>query len=167
MSESDLHFYARSGRISELRRALQDGAAIDERDQFGLTPLHYAVAQKQDAMVEELLADGANLAAQDRDGKTPLYYAAELRLARLAKRLIEASPASLSVADNYGNQPLWAAAFAATLVIAGRDYDLVSFMLEHGADPNHRNSGNLCPMDIAKRASTPELLKILESGIRG
>jgi hypothetical protein len=48
---------------------------IYERDEFLMTPLHWAICQKQSSITDLLIERGANLNAQDDQGNTPLHTA--------------------------------------------------------------------------------------------
>jgi ankyrin repeat protein len=144
--------------VSELQSAIAKGADLDEKDQFGATPLHYAVAERNDYLVGILLEHGADVLAQDMDGKTSLHYAIEYRLPSVAERLLRKSTKVVHISDKFGNQPLWTAAFN-----ANGDYELVSLLLSFGGDARHCNSVNLTPLDIASRKSDDALLYILSS----
>ncbi|MFI8802760.1 ankyrin repeat domain-containing protein [Micromonospora chalcea] len=72
--------------LPRLRQLLDDGAAVEDADEHGLTLLHHAVDVEGDGALQSggplhvdvtafLLARGANPDAVDRDGRTPLDYA--------------------------------------------------------------------------------------------
>ncbi|MFI5833971.1 ankyrin repeat domain-containing protein [Micromonospora sp. NPDC051300] len=72
--------------LSRLRQLLNDGAAVQEPDEHGMTLLHHAVDVEGDGALQSggplhvdvtafLLARGANPNAVDRRGRTPLDYA--------------------------------------------------------------------------------------------
>jgi ankyrin repeat protein len=54
----------------------QPDIAVDERDNMGLTPLHWAAQQSDRDSVEVLLKFGANPNLVDRNGLTALHWAA-------------------------------------------------------------------------------------------
>ena len=55
---------------------LEKGAKLDQRDDEGATPLHWAARYgASPEFFDMLLAHGAKLDAKDRRGKTPLHYA--------------------------------------------------------------------------------------------
>lgn len=84
-----LHEAARSGRVSEAERLLQQGAPLNAPDEAGRTPLILAVIHGHAAMVQRLMALGANPALVDQGGLTALQHARRLGLDRIAS-LIEA-----------------------------------------------------------------------------
>ncbi len=84
-----LHEAARTGRIPQLERALQQGAPINATNGAGQTALMLAVIHGQTATVQRLLTLGANKALLDRDGSSALQHARRLGLDRIAS-IIEA-----------------------------------------------------------------------------
>lgn len=47
-----------------------------EKDDYGLTSLHHAVAKGDIEVVKSLLKEGASIDSRDNAGRTPLHYAA-------------------------------------------------------------------------------------------
>lgn len=53
------------------------GASLKQRDESGVTPLHWAAwRQRNPAVIEELIRGGAEVNARANDGRTPLHWAA-------------------------------------------------------------------------------------------
>jgi ankyrin repeat protein len=61
-----------------VKELLAGGADIRERDDDGMTLLHWAVVTHRTAAVQALIAGGADVNAVDRFGYTPLLYAATI-----------------------------------------------------------------------------------------
>lgn len=158
MSQIDLQKLAIQNRAEELRAAIMEGADPNERDSLGSTALLAAIAYKSLDVIPVLLEHGADVTVQDKDGSTALHYAVEHKLPQVAEQLLRKNPRIVAIADKFGNEPLWTAVFNAK-----GDYELVSLLLRHGANPQHRNNANLTPVDIAKRKDDAALLRILES----
>jgi hypothetical protein len=153
-----IHELARLNLAPELQATLASGSDPNEKDNFGTTALQYAIAEKNDDAAAVLLENGADVTVQDSEGKTALHYAIEHGLPRLAELLLKKNPTVMGIGDNCGNEPLWTAAFNAK-----GNYELVSLLMRHGADPTHRNRVNLSPLDIARRKGDEALLHILQS----
>merc|ERR1719217_1085891 len=68
----DLHTAVATDDLVIVHDLIRAGAAIDQRDEFGSTPLHRAAWQGDISIVQTLLAFGAKADAQRKDGKTPL-----------------------------------------------------------------------------------------------
>jgi ankyrin repeat protein len=155
---SRIHDLVRSDGLEKLRKALEEGAVLDNKDEFGVTALQHAVAQKIDDAALLLLHHGADGTLRDPQGKTALHYAVEWNRYRVAEELIKRAPSIIEIADNFGNQPLWTAAFNAR-----GDYRFVELLLKHGADPCHVNNVGKTPQDIGTRKQDEKLLQLLKS----
>ena len=162
MTRFDIHRSARLGDLDALRSAVAAGADINERDEFGATALKCAIAEKRVDAVMLLLDIGADVSDQGKDGSTALHYAIEHKLPKVLEALVKNCPEAITISDKHGNQPLWTAAFNAR-----GDYEMVSMLLNCGADPEHINNVSLSPLDIPKRKGEPALLQLLESKVEG
>jgi ankyrin repeat protein len=81
---------ARAGKLPEVERLLQQGAALNAADAAGRTPLILAAMQGHTAVVQRLLAAGANPALIDNDGLNAQQHARRLGFDGIA-HLIEAA----------------------------------------------------------------------------
>lgn len=99
---------ASSGSTEEINALAQAGADFNIRDDFGQTPLVYALNNGQ-AVIQALINQGANVNAQTNAGWTPLMYAAR---------------------DAGGN--------------------IISVLLQAGADPNITNNDGQTAIQIAQ-----------------
>ena len=75
------------GDVAQAASLLDQGAAIDARDQAGRTPLMLAVTQDRLELVRLLLARGADPNAADNAGNTPLQQATKRNLQDVAELL--------------------------------------------------------------------------------
>ncbi|MSQ27214.1 MAG: ankyrin repeat domain-containing protein [Dehalococcoidia bacterium] len=73
-----LHLAAHFGRKTVADALIAGGATVDARstNDLGNTPLHAAIAGRQDAIAGLLLANDADIDAADRSGNTALHIAA-------------------------------------------------------------------------------------------
>ncbi|RYF43218.1 MAG: ankyrin repeat domain-containing protein, partial [Comamonadaceae bacterium] len=85
------HEAARTGRLPELERLLQQGADLNAPDDAGRTALVLAVIHGHSAMVQRLLALGANPALVDREGLNALQHARRLGREEIVRMLEAAS----------------------------------------------------------------------------
>lgn len=153
-----------SGSNEVLTRLLVDkGFAIDDVDDEGDTPLHYAARRMNELMVKILLKSEADVTATTdgkvvrtstlsypginattAGGQTALHLVASQigpKSITIAKILLE-SGVAVNLADWVGVTALHAAA-------SGGDINLVELLLQNGADPNLQDSTGWTPLHIA------------------
>jgi len=69
---TQLHGAVVAGCDEAIRFLIESGATVDQRDEFGNTPLHKAAWLRQINTVKLLVAHGADLGAKQKDRLTPL-----------------------------------------------------------------------------------------------
>ena len=81
---------------------VERGADVNAQyDKKKWTPLHFAVCNENDALVQTLTSSGADVNVKDKDGQTPLHIAAEHGPLSVVKDLIKAG-ADLTIKDISG-----------------------------------------------------------------
>jgi ankyrin repeat protein len=103
-------------------------------DEYGRTPLHYAVIERNLAAVKDLLAAGGDPSVCDDDGWTPLHFAAQEYAPDICAALLSAG-APVDVRDSQGNTPLFRAVFDSR----GRG-EVIRVLRAHGASPTLANA---------------------------
>ncbi len=116
------------------------GAKVDLRDQYGLTPLMYALLNRDDSNRLLLLKSHAPVETQ-----TAFFQAAALDDVPLMTKLARANPALPTLRAVSGATPLHVAA----LWNARRS---LAWLLKHGATTTDRDAYALCPLHYACRA---------------
>gem|GEM_PF-1344991 len=76
------------GDIEDVRRLIDLGANVDERDQEGITPLIEAIRHQNGAVIEILLEHGANPNQADNGDNTALMMAALTGQAQVVRQLL-------------------------------------------------------------------------------
>ena len=127
-----------------VRACLAVGADPTARGVLGLTPLHWAAAFNQPAVLTALVAAGADPTARDKNGGTPLHYAAEYTTTPAVLTTLVVAGADLTARDKYGKTPLhWAAAYTKTPAV-------ITALVNAGADPTARDENGQLPWDVAQ-----------------
>jgi ankyrin repeat protein len=143
-----VHYVLKRGADIEARRKrgtplLNRGAAIEVRDDYDKTPLHYAAYLGHEAIVKLLLDRGADIEARDEDGQTPLHYAAHLSHEAIVKLLLDRGAATEARDGYYGQTPLYFA------VGRGSSEDIVKLLLDRGAYVDARDICDQTPLNLA------------------
>lgn len=134
-------YHCEDGEALKMITALAEkGAAIDARDNYGLTPLLIAAGGKPKSALY-LLGRGADAGAKDNYGNTPLILAARAGNPDLIRALTEKA-ADVNASNDEGSTPLIGAS------IHG-DIGIVRYLLGKGADPLHRDGYGKTARDYA------------------
>jgi ankyrin repeat protein len=173
------------GGLDVVRLLLDSNADVDTRDNSGKTPLHYAAADGHLKVTQLLLQRNAECNAQDDQGYTPLRCASEAAELGLMRLLLDRG-ADADACDNSGNTPLHQAAVN-TLVEVARillvyaevnarndcgstplhlaaeegELDVVSLLLDCGADVHVRDNSGNTPLHIASTNGHRGVVQIL------
>jgi len=159
MTDIDTFFdLVEQDEIVRLRKLIQAGFDVNQKNKFGSSALHIAVVKDLLDLAKLLIDSGINLNMQDKEGKTSLHHVAEYNRIVLGKVLLD-NGAGLSIQDKYGNQPLWTAVFNDK----GRDdrIEIIKLFIKYGADINHKNAVGKSPKDIVTIAGYTNLVNIL------
>ena len=105
----EIHDAARQGDIAKIETLLtKNPELVNARDNRDCRPLHFAVNEGHQKMVELLLAKGADIHAKDVDGDEPIHWAAYAGRTEVAALLLRKG-AKINARNNNGGTPLdWA-----------------------------------------------------------
>jgi hypothetical protein len=132
----------------ELARWLHGkGAAIDEADNGGRTPLSYAAADGRADIVAWLLAAGAAADRRDVQQRTPLFHAALGDHPEVIALLV-ARGADVNSRDQWQDTPLIVACAKGNAAAA-------AYLLQHGADPALKDQEGRAARERAAPGTTP------------
>ncbi|KAF4502263.1 hypothetical protein FAGAP_1502 [Fusarium agapanthi] len=154
---SPLHIAVTAQNLLGCELLLSAGCQVDAEDKDGSTALSIAADLNDLDMVECLVSHGADPSKPDYE--TPLHIAVDWRNFEMVEVIL--SSRFFSNIDEKGEKEYTALGIAAT---TGR-LDIVSMLLDHGADPNMRNGphNSSAPLHIAAnkghRSIVIELLK--------
>lgn len=107
-----LHLAVIMGDVAAVRQHIEAGTDLDQRDDFGSTPLVIAAVFDRPDVADALLAAGADATIRDPQGSTPLHIATLLGRTRVVRSLLGAGvdryarSASGAMAFDYAAAPL-------------------------------------------------------------
>ena len=154
-SPTALHLAAARGFTSIVERLLAAGADV-EAGYEDVTPLHYAVQGRHLAAAQQLLMAGANANTGGLESNTaPLYSALENADAEMLRLLIN-HRADVNATDSRHGRIPETPLFTAT---TGNHLDLVTILLENGADLNWQTEDGWTVSHLATREQ-PEILRL-------
>uniref|UniRef100_A0A3B5RE61 Tetratricopeptide repeat, ankyrin repeat and coiled-coil containing 2 n=1 Tax=Xiphophorus maculatus TaxID=8083 RepID=A0A3B5RE61_XIPMA len=151
--ETALTAAAGHGKIAVCRLLLDQGAAAEQGNRHGITPLFSAVRRGHTRVVEMLLNYGVEVNSVDQQGRTALMTAASEGHIISAQLLLDHG-ASLNQIDREGLTALsWAC-------LKGQ-FTLVRELVERGAATDHADRSSRTPLDLAAFCGDPEVVQYL------
>lgn len=147
---------AHGGQIALVRKALESGTPVDERDpEQQLTALHMAAYNGHTPIVKLLLDNKAEIDARDQSGMTPLIHACSGPFPETVALLLDSGADANARESSEGFTPLmYAAALGQT--------DAVKILLAHGADASLRDVDGDQAIDHAQTNRHAEIVAILK-----
>jgi len=131
---------ARSGNLTDMNRALSDGANVNYQAEDGWTALHFAACHIDSTIAQVLIAAGSKVNIQDNEGATPLHNAAYRGYTDVAQVFIDAG-ANVDIQDNDQETPLhwasWSGHKEVVLALCKADAS-VNALDKDGSTPLHR-----------------------------
>lgn len=118
-----------TGNARTIEQLIEAGTDVEQRDNAGWTPLHWAAIQGDEESCRLLLKAGANINAQSKNKETPLILAIKNNERETAWRLID-EKADLNMPDAGGWSALTWAAY-----LGDGPLPLVEKLCQHGANP--------------------------------
>ena len=146
--ETPLMTASRTGRVEAVRALLAKGVDVEAKESRGQTALIWAAAEGNVEAVEELVQAGANMRVRLNSGFTPYLIAVREGQQGVVRSLLKAGvdvnetivfpPAGKSVGGSKGARQFEGALHIA---VGNAHYEIASFLLDAGADPNASGPG--------------------------
>jgi uncharacterized protein len=185
LSLSDAVLYGDAKTVQSL---IASGAAVDEMDATGMTPLMVAASEGRTTIATLLIAAGANVKLAGEDGTTALMRAASADRIEVMKLLLTGG-ADVNAKNKGGMTALMVAAFggypeAVRLLVASKadpnakdnqgrtalmaaatsgHASVVDALFSAGADPNVSDAGHGTPMTYAAAEGHAEAMAALQT----
>jgi len=139
--ETVLMTAARTGKLDAVKSLLAHGADINFKEaRRGQTALMWAAAEGNADVVAELIERGADMHAKTKGGFTPFLFAVREGRTGAVKAMLKAG-ASVNETWQGGRTTGVNGISAMVLAVANAHYELASYMLDQGADPNASAQG--------------------------
>ena len=100
----DIHTAALMGDTKAIRQHVEAGTDLDQKDQYGSTPLVVAITFDRTEVARILMDAGADVNGRNNEGSTPLHTAAFLCRVEIVQLLLDHG-ADKTVVNNYGSTP--------------------------------------------------------------
>jgi ankyrin repeat protein len=152
--ETVLMAAARTGNVSAVAVLVAHGADVNAKEGWhGQTPLMWAAAEGHADVIAALMARGAEVRARSNGGFTALLFAAREGKIAAVQALVKAGadmndalpvrtrPAPAAAAGTAGSSPSEVGLDAFLLAAANAHYELASWFLDRGANPNAHPQG--------------------------
>jgi ankyrin repeat protein len=147
-----IHLAACKADLSRVKTLIEQGTNIDIKDEFGCTPLHWAVAANSQEVTDYLLDKGADPNIRDGRGLTPVMTASDVSM---LKRLIPKG-ADIQSNDRSGQTKLH-------MVCASGNKDAAELLIRNGAEINARANDGATPLFYAAISGHVDIVKLLIS----
>jgi ankyrin repeat protein len=144
------------GKIETVKKALDQGYKVDERDPEKRTALMFAAFNGQTELVKILIKAGADVNAQDKTGTSPLMFAASAPKGIDTVKVLLEAKAKINMVDTneHFSALMWAAAEGQA--------ENVKFLLSKGADLSLQDIDGDTAESFAAKAGHTDVAQILK-----
>ncbi|KAI9933187.1 hypothetical protein ASPWEDRAFT_30041 [Aspergillus wentii DTO 134E9] len=154
------------GGLEIFRLLIKAGADISMRDDMGITPLHQAARAGDCPILDMLMQHGADVNSQTKNGRTPLIEAIAVDSDRkphlLVTTMLLERGADVGLTSSDGRTVLHEMASMPQKRLNELDINVVSLLLDNGADPTARDHNGQLASDLAARESNTKMVQVLE-----
>jgi hypothetical protein len=148
-----LHIASHNGHASVCDVLLRNGAAVNQANKNGTTPLHIASQNGHASVCDLLLRNGAAVNQVDNAGRPPLHVASYNGHASVCDLLLSHG-AAVNQADNDGHTPLHIASHNGHASVC-------DLLLSHGAQVNQVAHDGRTPLHVASQKGHASVCDVL------
>ncbi|KAF5534759.1 ankyrin-3 [Fusarium mexicanum] len=176
-SQNLLHLACRARKTGIVAQILETVPNIDmnQQDQFGRTPLHYACSSGDPEIVAWLLRYGASTYIKANDDSSVLHACADIRIEQSIWNLQARESPWLRrpcvdrlrprVANDYPREPWYQAEYSTPKVDIQRQSSpgvatTIEMLVEHGVDPGWLDDRKRTALDLALFAGCPDFAEV-------
>ena len=138
-----------------VKKYIKNGADVNEKNDTGESVIAQALHLRcSDELIDLLVEAGADLFDADNEGVSIFDVAITYNNPRMVRRIIDAGVDVNETRRNSGFTPLMAA-------VCYNRKEIVTMLLEHGADKSLRDRQGLTGADYAKKTHRKQMLELL------
>ncbi|XP_043992944.1 ankyrin repeat domain-containing protein 1 isoform X2 [Gambusia affinis] len=134
-----LHKASFKGHVEVMRRLLEAGAALEQKDKLEATAVHWACRGGNLPALQLLLHQGAKFTSRDKLQSTPLHVAVRTGHCECAEHLIHCG-ADVNARDRDGDTPMHDA-------VRINRFKMIKLLMMYGASLSTKNSDGKTPME--------------------
>ncbi|XP_069127645.1 transient receptor potential cation channel subfamily A member 1-like isoform X2 [Argopecten irradians] len=145
------------GRLNEFGAGLLKDVKnlLNEKDDYGCTPLHYASREGHLVAIDDLISLGAHINPKNNNKQSPLHFAARYGRYNTCKRLLD-SPQGANIINETDGEGL----SALNLASLNGHTKIIHLLMEKGAYVTRDHEGN-SPLHMAASNGYTKTIKIL------
>ena len=140
--QPSLLYATKEGLFDIVKRLIENGKDLEEKDSLGRTPLHWAVLRKQHRIVEYLVEHGANVNSLTYNGFSPLHFAIMNGDSEMIEYLLKHGSKTYYSSNEENKLPIF-------IAIKKNKDNIVSLLIDFGAKINQRSCQGRYPLHIA------------------
>jgi len=153
-TETSIHEAARQGLLDKVKSFLENGIAVNAKDESGVTPLLLAVSNGHADVARFLIDNGADVNAGDKRGYVPLVYAMWNMGPNVVKLLLDKGADVNARHAQTGYTPLhWA--------VMMDNVESMKLVLAAGAKVNAGSKAGETPLDVAAHGVSAAIGELL------
>lgn len=163
-----LHYACEAGLQMAAEKFIQMGLSLDERDDFGNTPLLSAASFENKNLIRFLLDKAVDIQHRNYQGKNALHLAVAGGAMENVQYLLWRG-VKFDVRDNNGDTPLHLAVrtnFINVTTRADITQEIIRLLIYRGADLKSPNGQGKTPLQLAEEAGQERIVRLLKYSIR-